>query len=71
LLLLGSDEVDADPASLPLERVVAVVPQGIGGLDLAFVFGGGEVLEVFSAHPVEPWVFKLPSTPIWVAGPSE
>lgn len=71
-LLLGSEEEAAHPwpTDLITQRVVAVVPQGIGGLDLAFVLDGGKVLEVFSCHPVEPWVLRLPSGPVWVASPT-
>jgi hypothetical protein len=29
--------------------------------DPAFQLSGGEWLEVFSDHPTDPWVFRLPS----------
>jgi hypothetical protein len=71
-LLIGSDEGEAPPwpADLATQRIVAVVPQGVGALDLAFVLDGGEVLEVFSCHPDEPWVLCLPSGSVWASSPS-
>ena len=71
-LLIGSDEDAARPwpTDLVTQRIVAVVVQGVGGLDFAFVLDGGKVLEVFSCHPVEPWVLHLPSGSVWVASPS-
>lgn len=71
-LLLGSEEDAARPwpSDLVTQRILAVEPQGIGGLDLAFLLDGGKVLEVFSCHPVEPWVLRLPTAPVWVSSPS-
>ena len=70
-LLLGSeDATDTSVGDLITQRIVAVVPQGVGGLDPAFVLDGDKVLEVFSCHPTEPWVLRLPSGPVWVASPS-
>ena len=71
-LLIGSEEAEAGPwpTDLVTQNIVAVLPQGVGGLDLAFMLDGGKILEVFSCHPVEPWVLRLPSGPVWVASPS-
>ena len=70
-LLLGSEDATAaSVGGLITQRIVAVVPQGIGGLDPAFVLDGDKVLEVFSCYPTEPWVLRLPSGPVWVASPS-
>lgn len=72
-LLVGSDD---QGLTLPLidldtQRIRDVVPQGVGGLDLAFKLDDGKALEVFSCHPVEPWILRLPSGPVWVSSPSE
>ena len=69
-LLLGSEEEDVQVGNLVTQRIVEVVPQGIGGLDPAFVLDGEKVLEVFSCQAVEPWVLRLPSGPVWVSSPS-
>ena len=72
-LLLGSEEQEPSSSlsDFVTQRIHAVVPQGVGGLDLAFELDGGKTLEVFSCHPLEPWVLRLPSEPVWVSAPSE
>lgn len=70
-LLVGSeDATDPGVSDLVTQSILAVVVQGVGRLDPAFVLDGGKLLEVFSCHPVEPWVLRLPTGPVWVASPS-
>ena len=58
-------------AQLVGQRIVDLDRQGVlSEFDPALSLSGGDVLEVFADHPVDPWVLRLPDM-IFVGSPSE
>ena len=66
-----SDNSYVEIARLPGRRIVRVAFQRrSSSLDPSFEVDNGMILEVFSCHPLEPWVLRLPEGPVLVASPS-
>ena len=67
-----SDSASEEAKALVGEAIVGVQPQSrVLGVDPVIELSSGRFLEVFSADVVEPWVFRLPQGPTFVASPSE
>jgi hypothetical protein len=73
-VLTGSEFEDSNNAVKTLcgHRIVGVAVQSHHHPgDPCFELEDGRILEVFSAHYLEPWVMHLPSGPILVASPTD
>ena len=69
-LLRGSDQTEQPVTDLIGLSIVAVAAQSSASLDPVFELADGRTLELFSCDSFEPWVLRLPNSPVYVSSPS-
>ncbi|NVB36380.1 hypothetical protein G6O69_00960 [Pseudenhygromyxa sp. WMMC2535] len=66
------DNASDDVGKLVGRLVVRVEAQSADfAVDPRLVLDNGEFLEIFSSDTFEPWTWRLPSPPVWVAAPAD